>query len=76
MIDFLKAYPSFTIYDYVWGLSAPLIKTMLMDATQVYYLDEEQQEEYKQYKRASRKINRVYTDSEEDMEAFERELGI
>ena len=47
-----------------------------MDATQVYYLDEKQQEEYKQYKRASRKINRVYTDSEEDMEAFERELGI
>lgn len=76
MIDFIKAYPSFTIHDYVWGLSAPLIKTMLMDATQVYYLDENQQKEYKQYKRTNRKTNRVYTDSKEDMEAFEKELGI
>lgn len=50
MIDFLKAYPSFTMNDYVWGLSAPLIKIMLMDATQVYYLDDKQKEEYKNWK--------------------------
>lgn len=76
MIDFLKAYPSFTMHDYVWGLSAPLIKVMLMDATQIYYLDEKQQKEYKQFKRTSRHTNKVYTDSKEDLDAFERELGI
>lgn len=54
MIDFLKAYPSFTMYDYVWGLSAPLIKVMLMDATQVHYLSEKQAKKMKAKKAAVR----------------------
>ena len=75
-MDFLKTHPSFTMYDYMWGLSAPKIKLMMADATEVLHLTEKQQQQYKNWKRSSRSVNRVYTDSEEDMEAFERELGI
>lgn len=50
MIDFLKMFPSFTMHDYVWGLSAPLIKIMLLDATQVYHLDDKQKKEYTSWK--------------------------
>lgn len=75
MIDFLKAYPSFTMHDFVWGLSAPLIKTMLMDATQVYYLDEDQQKEYKQYKRNQKK-NVATPQVTDDPDVFCAALGI
>ncbi|MDE7345144.1 MAG: hypothetical protein K2N48_00190 [Muribaculaceae bacterium] len=71
MIDFLKAYPSFTIHDYIWGLSAPLIKIMLMDATQVYYLDEKQSREYKQWKR-----NGKGNGETDDPDVFANALGI
>lgn len=76
MMDFLKAYPAFSMHDYVWGLSAPMVKIMMSDATQVMYLTEKQQNEYKQWKRTSRHTNKVYTDSKEDLDAFEKELGI
>lgn len=75
-MDFLKSFPSFTMQDYIWGLSAPMIQIMAKDATQIIYLDEKQQQEYKTWKRTSRTINKVYTDSKEDLDAFEKELGI
>ena len=49
---------------------------MIKDATKVIYLSEKQAKKYKRAKKNSRKTNKVYTDSKEDMEAFERELGI
>ena len=75
-MDFLKSYPFLSVEDYYWNYSHIMIQLMIRDATKVIYLFEKQAEKYKQYKRTSRSVNRVYTDSEEDMEAFERELGI
>ena len=49
---------------------------MIRDATKVIYLSEKQAKQYKQYKRTSKSHNRVYTDSKEDLDAFEQELGI
>lgn len=72
MMDFLKLNPAFTMYDYVWGLSAPMIKIMSMDATQVIHLSEKQQKEYKQWKR-NHKCNNDETD---DPDAFADALGI
>lgn len=52
MMDFLKMYPAFTMHDYIWGISAPMIKIMTSDATQVICLTtDEQKEEYKRWKR-------------------------
>lgn len=73
MMDFLKTYPAFTMHDYVWGLSAPMIKIMLLDATQVLPLTtEKQKKEYKLWKRNS-KCNNGETD---DPNAFAAALGI
>ena len=63
------------MHDYVWGLSAPLIKIMLMDATQVYYLNEDQQKEYKQYKRRQ-KANVAMPQATDDPDVFCAALGI
>ena len=76
MVDFLKLNPAFSMHDIMWNLSVPFVKVMMSDATQTLILSEKQQKQYKQYKRTSKSHNRVYTDSKEDLDAFERELGI
>lgn len=75
-MDFLKSYPFLTIEDYYWKYSHIMIQLMIRDATKVIYLSEKQAKQYKQYKRTSKSHNRVYTDSKEDLDAFEQELGI
>lgn len=70
MMDFLKAYPSITMEQYLWELSLPMIRLMSYDATQVIYLTEEQKKKYK---------NRRSAKSEEatdDPDAFAKALGI
>lgn len=76
MMDFLKEYPFISIEQYYWGLSAPMIRIMTEDATKVMHLSEKQAKEYQKYKKTGRRSKRVYTDSKEDLDAFERELGI
>lgn len=65
-----------TVEDYYWNYSHIMIQLMIRDATKVIYLSEKQAKKYKQWKRTSRHTNKVYTDSKEDLDAFERELGI
>lgn len=60
------------MHDYLWGLSAPMIRMMMSDATEVIYLDDEQSKEYKQWKRTGRRKNYV-TDNPDE---FAAELGI
>lgn len=61
------------MYDYVWGLSAPMVKIMASDATQVMPLSEKQQKEYKQWKRNNSNGNNDETD---DPDEFSAALGI
>lgn len=46
----------------------------MIDATQVVYLTDKQEKEYKRVKRTNTNSNKVYTD--EDLDAFDRELGL
>ena len=71
-MDFLKMYPSLTIQDYIWGLSAPMIKIMTSDATQVLYLSEKQQQEYKRYKM----LANATEVANNDLDAFVQEFNI
>lgn len=42
MIDFLKAFPSVSKDEYMWGWTVPQIKLALRDNTHMEYLTEEQ----------------------------------
>lgn len=72
LMDILKNYPAFSMHDLLWNLSAPFVKCMVMDATQVMYLSEEQQKEYKNWKIKQRSSKDVY----DDPYAFAKALGI
>lgn len=42
MMDYIKAFPSVTIEDYMWKLSVPFIRISSSDTTHVCYLTEKQ----------------------------------
>jgi hypothetical protein len=46
MMDFLKAYPSFTVEDYLWRFSLPMLKVMMYDASKTLYLSEKDAKKY------------------------------
>lgn len=70
-MDFLKLFPAFTMHDYVWGLSAPMIKIMTQDATQTFMLTtDKQKEQYKQWK-----LKQTATQAD-NLDAVASELGI
>lgn len=75
LTDIMKNYPAFSLHDLMWNLSAPFVKCMLADATQVMYLTENQKKEYKEYKRKQNK-NIAMPQVTDDPDVFSAALGI
>lgn len=42
MVDFMKAFPSVSLDDYLWKLSVPMIKLMRFDNTHLEHLSEKE----------------------------------
>ena len=53
-MDFLKAYPFITMEQYLWELSAPMVRLMAYDATKIIYLPEKEAKKQRILKTARR----------------------
>lgn len=73
MVDWLKANPSLTMNDYLWGISVCMAKVMAADATHTVYLSEKQA---KKQKLLNQKQNAVAFDEKLESEDFLNDLGM
>lgn len=73
MVDWLKANPSFTMNDYLWGISVCMAKVMAADATHSVYLSEKQAKKYKDMQRIQPSVKNKYYNNADD---FASALGI
>ena len=56
MFDFIKAYPSVTMEQYMWHMTVPQILLAQYDTTHIEYLSEEQAKKDKAPNKFSRRL--------------------
>lgn len=71
-MDFLKAYPFISMEQYMWEIPLPKLRLMMVDATKVIYLSEEQAKKYKGWDKKKKRNNETY----DDADSFAAALGI
>ena len=71
-MDFLKAYPFISMEQYMWEIPLPKLRLMMVDATKVIYLSEEQAKKYKGWNNKKKRNNETY----DDADSFAAALGI
>lgn len=72
MVDFLKTNPAFSLKDLIWNLSAPFVRIMMADATQVIPLTDKQAKKIKLGKKGGVKRN----ETTDNPDVFAAALGI
>lgn len=73
MVDWLKANPSLTMNDYLWGISVCMAKVMAADATHTVFLSEKQA---KTQKLINQRKESVTLDEQIENEDFLNDLGM